>query len=149
MKPPPIPVDFAVPGKAGVRLSGNTTRTTTSSVPPSTATSESLTRSYASAALANRNEGEGIYSSGAHLAIAMRLALYGKASIAELREYLRREGVNATSGGITRALQDFRRHGYVSGDEGGFVAEESLVDAVRTRAPSRAHLESTARPLVI
>lgn len=79
----------------------------------------------------------------------MKLALYGKASVSELREYLRREGVNVTTNRILGVLQDFKSYGYVSGNLDGFVAEESLVTLVNTRAPSKAYLESDARPLTI
>lgn len=149
MKPPPTPVDLAVLGKEEVDLSGKTPRTITSSAALSVTMDEVSAKSYASAIVANRDEGDSIYSSGAHLAIAMRLALYGKASISELREYLRREGVNVTGNQIIGVLQDFRRCGYVSGNLDGFVAEKSLVEVVKRRAPSKAHLESNARPLVI
>jgi hypothetical protein len=110
---------------------------------------ETLTKLHSSAAMANRDEGDGIYASGAHLAIAMKLAAYGKASVSELREYLRREGVDVPTNRIMGVLQDFRSHGYVSGDLRGFVAEKSLVEVVKTRAPKKALLEFDSRPLTI
>ena len=130
-------------------MSGNTSGTITSSAASSLTMDEVLTKLHASALVANGDEGDRIYSSGAHLAIAMKLALYGKASISDLGEYLRREGVNATNGRIVGVLQDYKRYGYVSGDEDGFFAEKSLVEVVKTRAPSKAYLESDSRPRVI
>jgi hypothetical protein len=108
-----------------------------------------MTKPYAPAVAADRDEGDRIYSSGAHLAIAMRLALYGEASVSELREYLYREGVDATNDRITGVIRDFKRCGYVSGNEKSFLAETALVEVVERRAPSRAYLESNARPLII
>jgi hypothetical protein len=108
-----------------------------------------MTKPYASAVAPNPDEGDRIYSSGAHLAIAMRLALYGGASISELREYLLRESVNATSDRITGVLRDYRRCGYVSGNKERFLAKTSLVEMVKRRAPSKAYLESSARPSII
>jgi hypothetical protein len=144
-----VPVGLAARGKEGVSLSGKTPRTITSSLPLALTMDKGLTQLYASAIVANRDEGDRIYSSAAHLAIAMKLALYGKASISELREYLHREGVTATANGIMGVLQEFRRCGYVSGDLDGFVAEGLLVEVVKRRAPSKAQLESKARPLTI
>jgi hypothetical protein len=143
------PVDLAVLGNEEVSSSGKTPGTITSPVPLSVTMYEGLTELHASAIVADRDEGDRIYSSAAHLAIAMKLALYGKASVSELREYLRREGVAVTGNEVMGVLQEFRRCGYVSGDLDGFVAEEPLVEVVKRRAPSKAHLESKARPLAI
>lgn len=110
---------------------------------------ETLTRLQASAVVTTGDEGDRIYASGAHLAIAMKLVIYGKASVSELREYLRREDVNVPTNRIMGVLKEFRSYGYVSGNLDGFVAEKSLVEVVMTRAPSKAYLESDARPLTI
>jgi len=106
-----------------------------------------LTKLLASQALVTRDGADRIFTSPTHLAIAMRLAMYGKASTSELGDYLRRMGLSVASISIDSAVSDFKRFGYVSGSATeGLVAERPLVDAVRRRAPSREHLESNSRP---
>ena len=100
-------------------------------------------------ALLSDDESGIIYTSPVHLAIGMRLAFHGRSSLSELCSYLGREGLRATEEEIIGVLREYELHGYVVGNDEGYHAQKSLVGLVTKRAPSRAYLESKARPQVI
>jgi tRNA A22 N-methylase len=95
------------------------------------------------------NESDRIYHSAIHLAVAMRLALCGKSSLSEVREYLNRNDLNATEEQIIDVIEEYKSYGYLQEREGRYEAASPLVELVKRSAPSKEHLESKAKPLAI